>query len=368
MVNRIAILTSVMARGYGVSRVIHEQSLKLCKKNFEVDVFATRYEKCAFGKEPYRIIRVPFVPFLLKTHIERGNYDWVIAHTEPFFSMLPALSEISRTVYYEHGVAPKVSETGELTLESRLISHRGKLANNVDGCVTVSKYIKNLLDLKDAAVIPNSGSHVLSAFSDKRENRLLYIGRLGKGEMGYKGLNELLKIANACKDRFEIVMAVKGNDQLAQPFREAGLKVHLNCSTDEISTLLKTSAVLLALSRYESSDLPLLEALASKTLPLALSGGAHGEFGGKIFETSDKMIRFLRTTTFDELLEFAQAESGTSSYTWEENTDLLVRFMRSIPQRKRGLKRANNKVLQRAIEALWSPFIMLHDIFRKLFR
>lgn len=365
MVKRIALLTAVMTRGYGVSRVVHEQATRLCFKGIAVDVFTIRHEKNSFGAEPYRTLRLPYRPFLLKRYLQSDTYDVIIAHTEPFYSMLPFGS--TKTVYYEHGVSPK-TEGDKAIIDQQIITHRKTTATKADHTVTVSNYLKRAFGLEQAAVIPNSGSHIIRESSSKRSNTLLYIGRLGRGEFTYKGLNDLLAIARSCGDRYKIVMAVKGSPKMAQPFRSAGIEVRYNCSNEEIGSLLSQSAALLALSRCESSDLPLLEALAAGTLPLALSGGAHGEFGGKVFETVEELTSFLLSTSPEKLIEAGEKESAQHKQRWQESVEQLIDLIGPGESSAKDHLSSSGLLKRGAIRLLWAPGVWLYDFLRTLFR
>ena len=303
---RIAFLTERLRLGFGVDLVVDAHATALAERGHDVTVYCVVADG-TYGGRPYRVKHVP-IPngarqVMTDTNARRvarslglwrGSHDVFIAHTPPFFSLLPLLSGVKIAV--DHGVSPRtgrpLAEQADAKLVERLQHQRYFPA--ADRIVTISQFLADELPAKLAdrtVVIRHGAEHyprATTADSAAMRARLglgeqdvmaLYVGRLAHEPQPYKGVKALVEqfAAGAMGANTRLVMAGFGTDVEEAALRAKGVIPVSNVPVSDMGALYGAADFFVSASRWEGFDLPAIEAQYARTPVVVLDIGAHRE-------------------------------------------------------------------------------------------
>lgn len=258
----------------------------------------------------------------------------VVAHTPPYFELLPALSR--PTILWDHGEPDwQFFGESEQPARRRVIEEKRQIYPKVTKVVTISEFLKTELKVPDAKVIYNGCDHA-KVFPAKtnREKGPLRIGtlmRMGRGEALYKGNAIFRQLISELQGYIPVVPCVmgKGTAEDAKEFK--GYEIHLNSTDDEKWNYLHSLDVFVSCSLWEGFNLPLVEAQRCGTLSLAFDTGAHPEVCPFVFNTIVEMIYFIRQMNEKRelLVRYSNLSQDfvTTHFVWKTSSLRLSEFL-----------------------------------------
>lgn len=308
----VVLLTSVWAPGYGVAVVIREQCRILSAAGWKPIVGAIRVEPGL--DRDIEVVRLPFLPLLLRTRLESLAPSLAIACTAPFPRALAGWDV--PWIQWDHGRAEQPD--GTLRMESSAAERVGP-----------SRWLASRFDPPGIA-IPNGGDHLGRIAPSRREGepiRVVAALRGGAAEARYKG-NDFLRALPSRTARADMswTLMLRGGDPAE--FEAAGWKVVRDPARGEMAGIWRDSDLHLAPSRIESFDLPLAEAQHLGCAGLALSGGAHDEICQTVFAGEDDLEAFLSSVRRDEVdLLRERSFAAIEPYSWESHGRTLAELV-----------------------------------------
>lgn len=302
---RVAILTAVFTRDYGVTRVIAAQVPAFLDAGHSVDIYA-----CDITNHPQiagvRVVRVPTHLRGVETALRHGAYDLIIAHTHPFYALLPKLHAYAFTIAYEHGQPPpELYHEPERSARETLARQLAEVQKTSHAVATISHFAAQRIDRPDVQVMYNGADHLPRLENEEACTdgpiRILCVSRFGKGEQAYKGLDSLANMAKSLGDAFEVELVGTGPDEERQKLENAGLRVRSFCDDRQLALAYGSCDVLVSLSCFENFNLPLAEAGFYRKPALALDLAAHPEVTPFVFANALEMEAYLRKSTRESL-------------------------------------------------------------------
>lgn len=331
---KILFLAVRMSKGFGVSVVIEELCLHLGK--IGISTIVGCLESDSSFRHSNTKIMPPDVNFIL-SFVKENKIDFVIAHTYPYFELLPLIQMNVECWAWEHG-EPSPSffpddkvEDGETNRRKRAEYKLKNVYPAIAGVIAISEFVASDILWPRSEVIFNGCDHVPDqctkpriAFMDTRPLRIGTLMRFGKGEALYKGNEYLLKIAEYLKKRglsitFEVMG--RGTEEDVEEFTKQGIKAHLNASDAERSNFLRSLDIFLSCSLWEGFNLPLVEAQASGTVSLALDVGSHPEVTPFVCKDLTDMCRRVEAYCSDRDLLCAHSQLAyrfvRNKFSWD---------------------------------------------------
>jgi glycosyltransferase involved in cell wall biosynthesis len=283
-VRRVVMLTYRMSMGFGVDLVVDQLCRSLKNQGFDCVVGCIEHSR----PYPHLDIRVlPRVSRAIVSFVEGLQPAFVIAHTSPFFEVLPLLRGKAVCIGYEHGdptpaLFPHDSLERERTKSAKL---RG-VYPAIPAVIAISRFVARDIGWPRAEVVYNGCDHA-PLYPPKElasiEGRPLRVGtlmRLGLVEASYKGNAFFIELVRRTRDLgadIEFHVMGRGTPEDASAFERQGIRVHLNAPNAAKWDYLHQLDVFVTCSLWEGFDLPLAEALAVGTAAFALDTGAHPE-------------------------------------------------------------------------------------------
>ena len=281
-------LVNKMSRGYGVSVVVDNVANRLIDEGHKCAV-ACLYSDQAFRRYPVYIVK----PVLSEIeHLASLLHKpAIVAHTTPFFELLPLLINKYRCFAWEHGDPTPDLFTHDRESRIKIIKNkRQNVYRKMDAIIAISNFVKHDIGWQQSIVLYNGCNHAPDmgtkdfGFFYPVQGRPLRLGtlmRFGKGEAMYKGNSIFLKIVSTLRSRakIEISPAIMGAGETSEAsvFENQGVAIHLNASEDEKWEFLRGLDIFVAPSLWEGFNLPLVEAQALGTASIAFDVGAHPE-------------------------------------------------------------------------------------------
>ena len=259
----------------------------------------------------------------------------VVAHAEPFLSLLPALKPRFAVIAHEHGdPTPALFPAEDAARRTAAIAaKRTAVYPHVDAVVAISRFVAADIGWPDAHVIVNGCDHVADpgpktmADHGAPTGRPLRVGalmRLGPAEARYKGGDIFLELVTAARAAgLAFVPEVMGRGTAADAvlLEAAGITVRRNASDADRDDWLREIDVLVAPSRWEGFNLPLVEAQARGTAAIAFDAGAHAEVAPMIVQSVAEAVALLQAYDGDRRLLTRHAEAGwrhaRSAFRWD---------------------------------------------------
>jgi glycosyltransferase involved in cell wall biosynthesis len=340
---RILILTARMSRGFGVDVIVGIHAEHFTKQGNKVLI------GCLDGDSSYSHLNIIYIAPEIKSLqylIDQFKPDIIFAHTSPFFELLPNFVNECQCWAIEYGEPTPSLFPKEF--ERRTAIKNFKLNNVypvIHGVVCISDFIKRDIEWPKSLVISFGHEHLGAIGTDhfpKPVNELMPKGilrvgtlmRLGEGESFYKGNTSFLKLVKEIQSHklsIEFYFLGRGTEELAKPFLDVGVKVHLNASQKERNDYLRNLDVFISLSQWEGFNLPLMEAQTSGTVALALNVGAHPEVTPLVFDTvheiQNKIIFYSQNREILLKDSLKCQQHVKSRFRWADNLNQLSRLL-----------------------------------------
>ena len=252
---KILMLAGRMSMGFGVSVVIAEIAKQLAKVDVDVTVGTMEFD--GFFTDDCHIVKMDADPNAIGKYIVKHNIDCVIAHTTPYFELLPQINEKVVKWAWEHGDPTPSLFPGEEVERASIAANKLRYVYpNVDRVVVISKFIQQDIGWPVADVIPNGCDHVQKKKPKLNTSQTLKVGtlmRLGKGERYYKGGDLFIQLAKqfCITNTMQFSVMGRGEPGDAEEFSKAGIAVHLNASDAERDAYLEDLDIFLSLSLWE---------------------------------------------------------------------------------------------------------------------
>ncbi len=335
-------LTFRMALGYGVDVAISNIIGHLTALGHQVTIGCLESD----GHYPDLDIRqIDASPDSITGLINELGCDCIIAHTTPFFEVLPLLDPMIPRWALEYG--DPTPEFFPLDGDERKRIKDAKIKNCypvLDGVMAISHFIRSDICWPAASVIHIGCDHVpdpgskgpLDFHLDPAAAVQLHVGtlmRLGHGEANYKGNQLFLEmvekiIEHGVSVRFEAMG--RGTPEDAAFFEAKGIKTYLNAPDSQKWEYLRGLDVFISPSMWEGFNLPLAEAQALGTMGIAFGTGAHPEVTPFVFSSVEEIVALLKRLAADRAL--LQRSSLLSyrfvrkQFFWEKCTLELLRL------------------------------------------
>lgn len=272
-----------MKRGFGVDLVVANLAKGLTEHQIPVIIGCLDMDS---HYSDLNILRIPPIPFLIRQIARKHSIKTIIAHTSPYFEILPELASEFKVYAWEYG-----DPTPELRKDQRYFRDMklNKLKNvypNVHDVIAISKFVAKDISWPRAKVVYLGCDHVHDLgpkknnhFTHRRKIKIGALMRLGKGEAEYKGNHLLIELFRELigKVDAEFHLMGRGTIESALPLQQIGFKIHLNATDDERDRYLRDLDIFISFSLWEGFNLPLVEAQAAGTMAIAFSIGAHPE-------------------------------------------------------------------------------------------
>lgn len=263
------------------------------------------------------VVRLPFLPFLLRERLESLAPSLVIACTAPFPRALAGWGV--PWIQWDHGRAEQPE--GVLGMEPSAAERVGP-----------SRWLTSRFDPSGIA-IPNGGDHLGREAPKSRSGepiRVVAALRGGAAEALYKGnafLEELPAQTGRSDFRWELML--RGGDPSG--FERSGWTVHNNPDRAAMASLWRSADLHIAPSRIESFDLPLAEAQHLGCAGIALDGGGHTEICPTILPDSDALTAFLAALDRDGVDRLRERSfEHVAPYTWESHGKTLLGLVERV--------------------------------------
>lgn len=325
----VLFLTHRMKMGFGVDVVVQQVSRVLQQRGHRVVVGCIESET---GFANLQIEHVSPVASEIAALAKRVQASVIVAHTSPFFEVLPDLVARWPCWAWEHGDPTPALFEWDRDARQRVKDAKAPMYPQLTGVIAISDFIREDINFPAARVIYNGCDHVPqvepkvkgSASDPKSPLRVGTLLRLGSGEAFYKGNALFQRFASALL-RIEpgaiISVMGRGTEADAASFRDAGMQVHLNASDSEKWSYLRELDVFASFSLWEGFNLPLIEAQALGTVGLAFDTGAHPEVAPLILRNVDDAVTLVAAYKRDRELLNRHSQLCWSfvrqRFTWE---------------------------------------------------
>lgn len=288
----VLMLTPRMRMGYGVSEAIAAAAPFMARHGVRV-VVGTPENDGHYAD--LTVVRAKADPEGVLDLAARHGASVVMAHGSPFFEILPALRGRVRTIAYEYGDPTPEMFADDMELRKQIAT--AKLTDvypHVDAVAAISEFIRHEIRWPATEVIILGVDHVPDQGPKRPRGagapplRVGTLMRLGAGEARYKGVELLPQIQQAIRQlyppvQFEVMG--RGEQADADALTEAGFVVHRNATDAQRTEYLRSLDVFISPSKWEGTNLPLVEAQALGTPGLAFDTGAHPEFTPLVFSS-----------------------------------------------------------------------------------
>lgn len=361
---RIAILTERMLAGFGADLVLHEIAQGLSGRGYEVDVFASvndgTYKNSDYDIKSLPVPASSFFPRYEKNaqrqikRILARDYHAILVGTFPYFSLIPALSEVTPCLAIEFGVCLTTGFSLWAKSNFAYMKHCQEKVYfpKAKRIIAISNFLKSQLPEALQAktdVIYCGANHYrpepaprMQAEKDREEFRkqlgvkpdevvALYVGRVNAEGQPYKGTAELIQIYERMKPLadFRLVMTGRGTGNDAELLERHGILPYLNVMPSEMPTIYESCDIFVTCSKWEGFGLPLIEAQYFGKPFVAYRIGAHPEIGktgetGLLVQSRQEFIEALTGLVQNRTLRSELGENGkrwARMFTWEKAVD-----------------------------------------------
>ncbi|MFT3928217.1 MAG: glycosyltransferase family 4 protein [Myxococcales bacterium] len=299
----VLFLTLRMKMGFGVDVVVGQLSRLLIQRGHRVVVGCIESEP---GFEGVQIEHVRATESDVAALASRVDASVIVAHTSPFFELLPGLTDRWPCWAWEHGDPTPALFDGDRDARAKVKALKAPIYPQLAGVIAISEFIRADIGFGPAHVIYNGCDHVpdtaakalqdLAASSD-RPLRVGTLLRIGAGEAFYKGNTLFQRFAAELQgvvSNVRVVAMGRGSEADARAFRDHGIEVILNAPDAEKWAYLRELDVFLSFSLWEGFNLPLIEAQALGTVGLAFDTGAHPEVTPMILRNVDDALSLVK--------------------------------------------------------------------------
>ena len=339
----ILFLAQRIQMGFGVSVVVDALARELVKKGHRVGVACW---SSAVQDPPYQVFLVDSSTKQCREAALKMNRPVVIAHTSPFFEILPELSHEFECWAYEHGdPAPHLFNDlpGDMEIRAGLATNKQlKVYPVIKGVISISQFIRHDIGVPNSRIVyngcdhtPDLGTKCMDEFrlGSDRKTRVGTLMRLGAREARYKGNQTFVEIAKTLmpEGNFEFWAMGKGTEEDAALFESQGVKAKLNGTEEEKQNYLRGLDVFVSCSLWEGCNLPLIEAQALGTPGIAFDVGAHPEVTPLIATNISEIVSMIRAFHRNPaLLQNTSRESYhfvRNRFTWQKAAETLLKIV-----------------------------------------
>lgn len=322
--------------GFGVAVVIDNLAQALASRGHRVDVGCVHWDQKQGHNYQVHVVDVNAAS-LHKLASELQS-EYVIAHTSPFFELLPQLSGPYQRWVWEHG-----DPTPELFpfdgMERRHIAENKhqNVYPNVDRVIAISEFIREDIGWSAAELIYDGCDHLRPAKPSLPSSKGLRVGtlmRLGKGEAFYKGNQLYMDLIEHCRTHsgdLEFFLMGRGSKDDARSFEELGVVTYRNATDQERAQYLADLDVFVSLSLWEGFNLPLVEAMMSGTFAIAFDTGAHPEVTPAVVSSLAEMGSLILALGENRAVLRERSESArkyvSKKYQWKKSVDSMLKLM-----------------------------------------
>ncbi len=321
--------------GFGVAVVIDNLAEELARRGHHVDVGCIRWDEKQ-GRN-YQVQLVKANAHSVHELAQNSRSDYVIAHTSPFFELLPQLTGLYERWAWEHGDPTPELFPFDGPERRRIAEHKHmNVYPNVDRVVAISEFIREDIGWSSAEIVYNGCDHLRPASPSRPHDKKLRVGtlmRLGKGEAFYKGNQLYIDLVQYCRPRssdVEFCLMGRGSKEDAAPFEELGIVTHRNASDKERAQYLAELDIFVSLSLWEGFNLPLVEAMVSGTFAVAFDTGAHPEVTPGIVSSLTEMGGLILSLNDNRPVLHARSEAArkyvSDQYRWSKSVDSMLKL------------------------------------------
>lgn len=288
----------------GIGFYTYNLSKKLIERGHEVTIITRgslrTYSEVFEGIKIIRVSFLPLYPFHVHFHgyfvnrlfnVIEDEFDIVHIHT-PLTPILKTSLPIITTIHGSMvGNAKDIEIVDLKSLGTKFLTKYisyplvSKLIKCSDFVTTVSNSVKDELEeyysLNNVIVIENGVDEEKFIPSNKKENYILYVGRLSYG----KGLFDLLETAKKIRKNYNIKFYLVGKGELEKKLKKEIKKENLtnvrllgSFKHNELVEIYKKADLFLFLSYYEGFPTVVLEAMSSGLPVLVSDIEAHTNF------------------------------------------------------------------------------------------
>jgi glycosyltransferase involved in cell wall biosynthesis len=341
-------LAARMQQGFGVSVVVKALAHEIARGGDHTVHVGCLQSDPTFGGLPVSIVDDDLDS--VRGLAEESAADVIVAHTTPFFEMLPMLQERWPTIAWEHGDPTPALFAADREERERIADAKRRLVYpSISGVVAISEFVRSDIGWPAAVVIPNGCEHVDEAFrngdpapferGDSGKLRVGTLCRFGRGENRYKGYDLLLELIARLSgdDRVQFVAAGRGDVADVQQLRSTGVQVHLNIDEAAKRAFYRSLDVFVSTSLWEGCNLPLLEAQACGAVGVALDTGAHPEVTLFPLRSLSEMEAFVASLAASpERARELRALSSSfvrENFSWDRSAARFLRYLeRNLPR------------------------------------
>jgi len=343
----IAILTIRLMKGFGVDTVVDQQATLLSKLGHRVTVFTVYHDAEYFKSGAYhvKIIVENMSNFLF--FLKNARFDVVMAHTSPFFEILPFIRPYSFTVAYEHGSPePSFFPGADGKARQCIKDYRcWSVYPDVHSVVAISNFVAEDIKWPWATVIYNGADHlktdeVIRGFVDTEslagnyninpnKFKILCVSRFGDGEANYKGIDTFVKFKKLFKhdSRYEFIVLGRGTEEEKALIEKKGIKVIINATKEELISAYKLCDIFVSFSKWEGFNLPVVEASSYGKPAFAIDCCCHSEVTPLVFSDYRAMAKKINSLSKDDLSSYGRGcKDFVSRFTWKKNVSKLAEF------------------------------------------
>jgi len=374
---RIALLTLRLRLGFGVEIVVAEEVEYFVGRGYEVTLIALEkddYYDARFVELTQRgVLRVRIVPSVSEALdlLRRSDIDIVIAHTPPFFSLLPQLPSDMLKVFFDYG-EPPAELFADAAERKKIRASKMEDALSADLVISISQFIKDDSGIQGSIICALGNDHLFKRRSDlalragrfreaaelSEQFLVLNVTRYGELERSYKGIDLFIATKEslyAAHPELEdiVCLVVAGHSYAADRSwaTSQGLLAFSNLSESALISAYLDADFYLTTSKWEGYNLGLAQALAFGLEAAASAEGAHPEFGIPVSNSPDELADFV----YRAYRSWAQSKDCGEARSW---TDRL-RIGRRYPW-KDSHARLERHILDRLKERRsFSPFSIL---------
>jgi len=325
-----------MAMGFGVAVVIENLAEELARRGHCVDVGCIHWDRNQ--GENFQVHVLSAEPASVHKLASDLRSEYVIAHTSPFFEVLPKLPGPYERWVWEHGDPTPELFPFDGTERRRIAQNKHtNVYPNVDRVITISEFIREDIGWPDADLVYNGCDHLRPARSSSPGKKKLRVGtlmRLGEGEAFYKGNQLFLDLVEYCRlrsDDLEFYLMGRGSKRDAEPFEELGVITYTNATDQERAQYLADLDIFVSLSLWEGFNLPLVEAMVSGTFTIAFDTGAHPEVTPGVVSSLTEMGGLILSLNINRSVLHARSETArtyiSQHYRWSKSVDSMLKLI-----------------------------------------
>jgi len=324
-----------MVQGYGVSVAMEEMGRRIVEAGHVVVVGCIESDK-NFPAMDIRHVLPDAAN--VRTLAQEVGADFIVAHTTPYFEVLPALIGEFRCWALEYGDPTSAFFTEDATIRAQIVLHKQlNVYPKLEGVMAISEFIRSDINYPAAKVLPLGCDHVPDLGPKSMQHQLAAVARpplrvgtlmrLGVGEALYKGNSLFLQLREQAKAAgvvAEFFVMGRGTEADAQLFTDQSVSVFRNATEPEKADYLRNLDVFISCSMWEGFNLPLVEAQALGTVGIAFDVGAHPETTPFVVSSTDEIVSLLKAYDADRSLLLAHSRCCYSFVRRQFQWDIAV--------------------------------------------